>query len=280
MINNKSKLANLFWEQGFSENCPIIDFHAHMNPIAGAYLPEDTADKMYAKMRKCNTRLMLFCGHDALFMPADNHARDMEAVGKHLDRMRAYFAINGNSMDLEADYARFINNQDIFIGLKSLPDYFLYKISDEIYKPFYEYANDNRLLFLCHTWGASKYNGIQEAEKILKKYPDIIFIAGHSFRCEWEEAARLCNTYKNLYLELTGVMDKIGPLEYLLKKCGSEKILFGTDLPWFDTLHGIGYILSTEMSDTDRENIFYKNGVRILQPYKWFKKLWSKTDSA
>ncbi|MDD5729421.1 MAG: amidohydrolase family protein [Victivallales bacterium] len=274
MINNSSKLAQTFWKQGFSEACPVIDFHAHMNPMPGGYLPEDTADKMYAKMLRCNTRLMLFCGHEALFAPYSNHRVDIEAVSKHPDRMRAYFAMNGSSPDLKADYERFINRQDVFVGLKTLPDYFHYGISDEIYKPFYKYANTNRLLFLCHTWGGSKYNGIEEAVKVLEEYPNMIFIAGHSFHGRWEEAAELCNTYENLYLELTAVIDEIGPLEYLLKTCGSEKILFGTDLPWFDTLHGIGYILSTEMSDSDRENIFFRNGVRLLQSCEWFKKLW------
>lgn len=274
MINVDSKLAVDFWNNGFSENCPIIDFHAHMNPLSGAYIHEDTADKMYSKMLRCNTRLMLFCGHDALFMPISNHCKDIEPVRKYSDRMRAYFAINGNSPDIRADYNRFVNNQDVFVGLKSLPDYFWYGICDEVYKPFYEYCNDNKLLYLCHTWGESKYDGIEEAEKFLQRYPDIIFIAGHSFHGEWNEATRLCNTYRNLYLELTAVIDEIGPLEYFIKKCGSEKILFGTDLPWFDTLHGIGYILSTAMSDEDRENIFYKNGVRLLRQYEWFRKLW------
>ena len=274
MINNSSKLVKTFWEQGFSKDCPIIDFHAHMNPMPGGYLPEDTADKMYKKMFRCNTQLMFFCGHNALFAPGSNHALDIKAVRQHPDRMRAYFAINGNSSNIKADYERFVNNPDIFIGLKSLPDYFRYALSDEIYKPFYEYINDRKLLHLSHTWGKSQYNGINEVKKFLKTYPDATFIAGHSFHGEWEEAAKLCNTYENLYLELTAVIDEIGPLEYLLKKCGSEKILFGTDLPWFDTFHGIGYILSTKMSDTDRENIFYRNGVRLLQKYEWFREFW------
>jgi hypothetical protein len=75
---------------------------------------------------------------------------------------------------------------------------------------------------------------------------------------------------------LTAVFDERGPLEIFLEKCGSEKILFGTDLPWFDTHHGIGAILATDMSDDDRRNIFYRNGERLLGKYEWFKKIWTK----
>lgn len=274
MINSDSKLAKTFWEQGFAEDCPIIDFHGHMNPTPGSYLPEAGADKIYARMLRCNTRLMLFSTHEALYMPVNKHQEDIDAVRKYPDRMRAYFRINGNSPDLQADYERFVNNQDVFVGIKNLAEHFSYRLTDEIYRPFYEYINARKMLYLSHTWGSDEYDGIAEVEKFLNTYPDVIFIAGHSFYGEWDEAARLCNTYKNLYLEITAVTIGAGPLEYLVDKCGSEKILFGTDLPWFDTLHGIGYILSAKMFDTDRKNILYKNGIRILKNYEWFQKLW------
>ena len=56
-----------------------------------------------------------------------------------------------------------------------------------------------------------------------------------------------------------------------MEKAGSERLLFGTDLPWFDTHHGIGTILSTEMTDDDRHNILHRNGERLLGRYPWFQ---------
>jgi hypothetical protein len=134
------------------------------------------------------------------------------------------------------------------------------------------------MLFLCHTWDnpKSSYNGPAQAEEFVRNFPNVTFIAGHSFHNNWSEAIRLCNEYSNLYLELTAVLDERGPLELILKECGSEKILFGTDLPWFDTHHGIGVILSTDMSDEDRKNIFFRNGVKLLSKFDWFKNIWPK----
>jgi len=273
MFNPKSELLKTFWEKGSSPDCPIIDFHAHMNPHVGSFQPGASAEKMAAKMARCNTRLMLFSSHDSLFMPSLKHACDIEAVEKYPDRMRAYFVISSNSTDLDAELALLKSRPDIFVGLKNLTGYSGRGIIDPIYTPFYEYANEHHMPILCHTWGGGL---IKEAEQLVTEYPDLTLLVGHSFHGAWEEAARLANAYDNLYLELTAVIDEVGPLELLLRKCGSEKIVFGTDLPWFDTIHGVGYIFSTPMTDRDRENILFRNGCRILEKHEWFQQLWSR----
>jgi len=273
MFNPKSELLKTFWEKGNSPDCPIIDFHAHMNPHVGSFQPGASAEKMAAKMARCNTRLMLFSSHDSLFMPSLKHACDIEAVEKYPDRMRAYFVISSNSTDLDAELVLLKSRPDIFVGLKNLTGYSGRGIIDPIYTPFYEYANEHHMPILCHTWGGGL---IKEAEQLVTEYPDLTLLVGHSFHGAWEEAARLANTYDNLYLELTAVIDEVGPLELLLRKCGSEKIVFGTDLPWFDTIHGVGYIFSTPMTDRDRENILFRNGCRILEKHQWFQQLWSR----
>jgi predicted TIM-barrel fold metal-dependent hydrolase len=43
-------------------------------------------------------------------------------------------------------------------------------------------------------------------------------------------------------------------------------MLFGTDLPWFSPLQGIGAVLSAEISDDDRRNILHRNADDLLAP--------------
>jgi len=42
-----------------------------------------------------------------------------------------------------------------------------------------------------------------------------------------------------------------------------------------DVRHGIGTILSTDMTDDDRHNILHRNGECFLGKYPWFQKLWT-----
>ena len=50
-----------------------------------------------------------------------------------------------------------------------------------------------------------------------------------------EDAIQLVRDYPdNVYLELTSLPGRAGVIETLVRGAGSERILFGTDLPWFD----------------------------------------------
>jgi predicted TIM-barrel fold metal-dependent hydrolase len=160
------------------------------------------------------------------------------------------------------------------VGFKFLCDYYGVALSDKRHLPYWEYANDNRLLVLCHTWGQSPFDGPEEAEKILSKYPDLVLIAGHSFHGQWDKAVELASRYPNLYLELTAVLDDRGALELFVEKLGSERILFGVDLPWFSYYYGIGAVLSARISDEARRNILYRNGVKLLERFPWFGDIW------
>ncbi len=65
-------------------------------------------------------------------------------------------------------------------------------------------------------------------------------------------------------LELTAVLDNRGAIERLAGEVGSDRLLFGTDLPWFSPHQGIGALLSAAISDEDRHNILHRNAARLL----------------
>lgn len=82
---------------------------------------------------------------------------------------------------------------------------------------------------------------------------------------DWE------NTYN--YLAGTGILldtayiaQDIQPKQFikLLKKHGSDKILFATDMPWESPSENKDFILSLGLAQTELDNIFYKNAQKIL----------------
>lgn len=89
---------------------------------------------------------------------------------------------------------------------------------------------------------------------------------GHSCHGEWSEAIRLANDFPNVYLDLCAIPDEeIGLIERFVKEAGSEKVIFGTDFPWFSYPYYIGAVLGAEINDNDRKNIFFKNARRLLK---------------
>ncbi len=50
----------------------------------------------------------------------------------------------------------------------------------------------------------------------------------------------------------------------IIKNHGSEKILFGTDMPWQSASVSMGFLESADLSEDELQNIYYKNAAKIL----------------
>ena len=265
MINRDSELARGYWEHGRLPDCYILDFHAHMHHLSSMYLPAHSPELMIEVMKRSGARLTVFCSHMAMAYAEFEEEYNLDVVKRYPEYFRAYHAVIPGRTDYGAAIARFEANRSHYLGFKMHADTDLTPLTDDAYKPFFEYMDANRLPALLHTWGGSKYDGADEVAKLASLYPDAIFICGHCFHGDWKNGAELVKCHPNLYGELTAVMDDRGAIELLCDVAGSMRILFGTDVPWFDTHHGVGAVLSADITDDDRRNIFYRNGERLLE---------------
>jgi len=150
------------------------------------------------------------------------------------------------------------------VGFKFLPDYHGIALTDQRYQPAWEYADARGLLVLTHTWEQSPYDGPAIVRQVAEQYPGVRLLLGHSCHAQWDAAVELARDFPHVYLELTAVMDDRGALEKLSDEAGSDRMLFGTDLPWFDPHHAVGALLSANISDEDRHNICHRNAERLL----------------
>ena len=272
MINNKSTLAQAFWESGKLDDCYILDFHAHMHNMAGIYFPSHSPEKMIETMKRCNTKLTVFCSHMALDYAEYEEEYNLNEVKRFPEYFMAYHSIIPKRTNFKEAIERFENNRKYYFGFKFHADTHATPLTDDVYVPFLEYMNANHLPTLLHTWGKSANNGADVVKKIAERYPDATFICGHSFHDDWRHGAEIARDCPNIICELTAVMDNNGAIELLCEKVGSERILFGTDLPWFDTHHGIGAVLSADISDDDMRNIFYRNGEKLIERlYRFYR---------
>jgi predicted TIM-barrel fold metal-dependent hydrolase len=253
----------LLWEK--NNAVPVIDMHAHMGPIGGISLPRaETQDMIYA-MDRAGVRWLVFCHHHTLYTPDIGNAANVEAVRHYPDRLRAYCGINPNYPEVIAhDLETFDQYPDVFVGLKMLADYHGYALTDERYRPAWEFADRRALPVLIHTWERSQYDGPEVVRKIAEVYPHAQVLMGHSCHGEWDKAVSLVKDFPNLYFELCAVLDERGVLEKFVHEAGSDRIVFGTDLPWFNHHYYIGSVLGAAITDDDRHNILHRNAEKLL----------------
>ena len=264
MINPDSELARRFIENEKLADCPIYDFHGHMHELLGGHIPAPSPEQMLKTLRRAGAESFIFCSHLALYSAESGEAMNLGPVRKFGAPLKAYLAIRSYDLDFERDARIFEDNRDCYAGFKFLVDYFQVALDDERHAPYWRYADEHKLLCLCHTWGGSRFDGPENVRAVAEKYPDAAILCGHSFHGDWDAAIALANDFPNIYLELTAVLDDRGVLERFVNEAGSNKILFGTDLPWFSTFHAIGCILDADITDDDRHNIFHRNGERLL----------------
>jgi len=129
-----------------------------------------------------------------------------------------------------------------FKGIKIHPSFNKTSADDDAYEPIWKFAADYDLPIVAHSWSVSSYNPVQalstpeKFEKFVKKYPDVRFILGHSGgRGEGRfEAIRMANEYKNVYMDFGGDIYCYHYFEKMAMDVPENKVLFGTDYPWFD----------------------------------------------
>lgn len=257
------------WE-GFQANrivadCPIYDMHGHWGSTPGIALPAARFDTAKSLLLQSGIARLIICHHHSLFSPDAGNATNVAAVRGLPEVLRAYMGINPNYPEIiTRDLAEFDQYPDVYVGFKMLADYHRISIADSPYRPVWEMANDRRLPVLLHTWGSSPYDGYEPVKRVLQRYPNARVLLGHSIFGEWDRAAQLAASFANCYVELTAASLVRGALERMIEGVGSEKIVFGTDFPWFNEPYCIGTILGADITDEDRRNIFYRNARRIL----------------
>ena len=180
--------------------------------------------------------------------------------------MRAYCVINPKYPALaERDLASFDDHRDVYVGLKLHPPWHRAKLTDDEYKPAWEFANANRLLVLTHTWGNDAGCGYEALSEVAGRYNGATIIAGHSLHDRCDQAVELVKRFPNVYLDTCAMLDDRGVVDRIVGEIGSEQIVFGTDFPWFSYHYYIGALLGAKMTDEDRRNILYRNAQRLLE---------------
>ena len=258
-------IAEMFWKNGRAD-FPIYDMHGHMGEHYAIYFKRCDAPEMAAHLRRIGVKRLVLSHHLALWCEMRN-AEVIEIAKKFPDLFRVYVSINPHFPEnIREDLAQFDRWAPFAVGLKFLASYHRVKVTDKPYEYALAFANERGLPVLNHTWGHDTYCGGPIMLEAAQKYPKAVFLMGHSIFGDWEYARRVVReTPGNTYLELTAIPGENGRIEQLVEAVGSDRILYGTDLPWFDEYQAVGGVLSAKISEDDMRNILYRNAQKILK---------------
>jgi uncharacterized protein len=102
--------------------------------------------------------------------------------------------------------------------------------------------------------------------KLAAAFPDIIFIAAHRFMdmTALQAAIELGKYHPNVYFDTCISLHHLAPMEKAVSGIGEDRIMFGSDCPYFEFCFDIGKIEHAELSDQVKNKIFAGNAARLF----------------
>jgi hypothetical protein len=156
-------------------------------------------------------------------------------------------------------------------GVKLHPEYQYFYIDDPKCFPLYDALSNAGLIVVLH---AGKDPGPFTCDHALphalatvaKKFPKLKIVAAHLGGWQvWNEVENLLSDLP-MYFDTASVRDFLPKEDFMriVRKQGVEKILFGTDSPWYDQAQDIQWIDGLRFSSLEKEKIFFQNAEKLL----------------
>ena len=102
----------------------------------------------------------------------------------------------------------------------------------------------------------------KNVRELAKRFPELKIIMAHLGGNPYN-GLPMIRDCKNVWVDLSCTMFHSDYVDYTVENIGSERILFGTDMvgPY---LNNVGKVLHANISDHEKDLIFYKNALKIL----------------
>lgn len=276
----------------------IIDFHTHTFPdkIASLavtklsaeghipYYSDGTVAGLKNSMQKAGIdySVVLPVATNPLKLNSMNNV-SIELNGKN--GLIYFGAVHPDAPDWKEELSRIAENG--IKGIKIHPVYQDVDINNIRYLRILNYAAELGLIILMHAGDDIGFPGVVRCSPkmtadALKQVGDVKIVLAHMGGWKnWKEVAEnLADT--SAMLDTSFSLGRIKPLDNelseeflnllneekflnLVNAFGSDRILFGTDSPWTDQKESLKAIEKLPLSQSDLQNILYKNAEKLLE---------------
>lgn len=197
----------------------------------------------------------------------NNWAKESES-----DRIISFGSVHPDADDALDELER-IRKLGLY-GVKLHPDYQNFFVDEERLFPIYRKCIELDLPIIFHAGfdpiSPKKAHAMPDAfSKVLDALPNITMVLAHfGGMLEWDMVEEyLIGRGENLYFDLSTVTGYLGDeqAERMIKKHGSNRILFASDMPWDSPQNIVSLVERLDLTSEDRKNILYKNAKRLLK---------------
>ena len=157
--------------------------------------------------------------------------------------------------------------EDGLVGFGCHPGLSGHSLGGELHA-FLEVVAMHNGLCLLHQAGSTR-----NIAAYAKRFPSITFIIGHVSmnKAGHLDAIEQCRTCENVWFDVAQKpegADESWDLVHLVNNLGSDRLMFGSDLPYYDFRLVQNQIETARLDDEIKERIAYQNAVRLVQQFR------------
>ena len=159
-----------------------------------------------------------------------------------------------------------------FKGVKIHPDYQDTFFTDESYERIFACAEKLGLIVITHAGVDGAYRDRptkctpQMSKEIIRRHPDLKLVLAHYGGNEMFDEVEEVLCGENVYFDTAYILRFIGKEKFIkiLKKHGTDRILFASDTPWSGIKEDVDIIKSFGLDETTEQKILCDNARALL----------------
>jgi len=200
-------------------------------------------------------------------------------VAQKFPQIAAFIAVDVNAMPgLEsANHVRDLVENHGARGVKLHGAFQQFNMSDQRLWPAYAVCQELGVSIIGHSGMDKNGDGLAEPRAfagVLKAFPELTVVLAHMGGGSWKQALEIAETYPNAFFDCCEIIEwtdsENGPTEIqlsqLIKDIGPQRIMMGSDFPWYDLDHTIERVMELPLlSDEEKQGILGSNAVNILR---------------
>lgn len=242
----------------------IIDAHGHLGYYKLFNNPDCNAEGLVKSMDRSGIEricVSALAGLEVEYKYGNNMVAD--AINKYRDRILGYACINPfEREDIIPELERCFDKLGM-TAIKLHPDLSGCPADSRNYIPVYEFAHERKLVIMSHSFGSA-----QNLCSIADKYYNVKFIQAH-YGSAWDgnseiDILKAIRQLSNAGLDTAGSGSYAGAFEKTVDFLGEDKLIFGTDAPFFDACHQIGNVVFSDIDENAKVKILGDNFLNLV----------------
>lgn len=253
------------------ENRKIIDVHAHLGDSLSFDLG-GKAENLIEIMDKNDIEKAVispipgYPDPQGVKSTAIQNDRIAEAITKYPDRFPRGLAVleprHGKECLKELDRA--LTDLELS-GIMFHNDWQAVGLSHPIMFTIFEEAKKYDIIAMVHT-SSGQLEPPFAFGKIVRAFPEITFVNAHAAMSpgQLDQNIEIAKVNKNVFLDTCLIHHFWWPVEKAVKELGADRVLFGSDIPYWDQCIDRIIVENANISDEDKNKIFWNNTMTLF----------------